>query len=123
MQREKKVIVPDYQLRKLEESRLKLYEMAELYDIPVDMVMEVSGIMWELAHRRYPEVSLKIKDFVGNEESLMNKRVESMSNEKGLGTIVAVDMGDRYPSCTINWDNGKVSNYFIENLNNPVIED
>lgn len=121
MEHQKIVAVPDSELRKLEQSRLKLYQIAEEYDIPTYLVMEVSGIMWELAHRKYPEVLLKIKDFVGNEEALLNKRVVSMKEEKNLGTITAVDMADRYPSCTINWDNGNVSNFFIENLNNQVL--
>ena len=65
---------------------------------------------------------MKIKDFVNNEEMLINKRVVSMKEERNLGTVVSINMSDRYPSCIINWDNGGISCYFIECLNNEVID-
>ena len=56
------VAVPQSSLDKIEVARRRLYELAEEQGWPVNdtmlvtRLMEITGPMWEVANRKYPEV-------------------------------------------------------------------
>lgn len=64
----KQVIVPQAKLDKLEEARVKLYEFYERHVKIQDMdpslydLMNITGIMYELGNRNYPEYNPENKE-------------------------------------------------------------
>lgn len=62
-----------------------------------------------------------IKDYDGNELSLVGKRVWNIKKTY-QGVVVSVDMEDRYPTALIEWDHGAPNScYFICNLKNELV--
>lgn len=66
----KQVIVPQDKLDKLEEARVKLYEFYECYIKTTDLapalynLQSITGIMYELGNRNYPEYNSEHKEQV-----------------------------------------------------------
>ena len=46
------VKVPTSQLKKLEESRIEIYVLAEKYNIPINELLPVTYQIWRVAHTR-----------------------------------------------------------------------